>query len=240
MLIVTYKALHDTGLGYLRKCLSLIVSAWPLWSCRVGILWIPLFKQCYLLWQHTFSRAVPALWNEVIPEIWMTSLLLFRRMIKIWFFTQSLWWGRMRHLTSFHLVMTLCLLWPREASQVCLSSFPCSILTQFVRLLLKADLHRALSTWEICYRAQFCHNSKTVIFNAQVPENDVGAFSTEHQFWVNWYKLVMIHLNNSFKELWSRYCSTHVSYFLWLDNWVYETFIECKLLQNDIVQGCQT
>lgn len=151
MLIVIYKALHDIGLGYLRKCLSPLVSAWPLWSCRVGILWIPLFKQCYLLWQHTFSIAVPALWNEVIPEIWLaSSLLLFRRMIKIWFFTQSLWWGRLRHLTSFHLVMTLCLLWPREASEVCLSRFPCSILTQFVRLLLKADLHRTLSTWEIC------------------------------------------------------------------------------------------
>lgn len=66
---------------------SPIASAWRLQSCRVGIglLWLNNTIQCAI------SVAASALWNWAPTEIWMSPILLFRRVLKIWLFTHALW-----------------------------------------------------------------------------------------------------------------------------------------------------
>lgn len=96
VVVIIFRALYSTGLGYLWECLSLRPSAHTARSSRIGILWItrsnevgklqvPILKSCHLVGprKHAFSIVAFALRNTVPLEIWQApNLLAFQKAIK--------------------------------------------------------------------------------------------------------------------------------------------------------------
>lgn len=82
-LVVPYQVLHGLGPGDLRHHLSPILSGQPLRSCKVGMFWVPLITISY------FRTPEAHLQRSAYPPEWgPPTLLLFRRAMKTWFFTQ--------------------------------------------------------------------------------------------------------------------------------------------------------
>uniref|UniRef100_A0A8D0BC31 Reverse transcriptase domain-containing protein n=1 Tax=Salvator merianae TaxID=96440 RepID=A0A8D0BC31_SALMN len=94
VLVVTYKALHGLGPGYLRDRLLPHVSQRPVRSHRVGLLQVPSANQCRLAGPRgrAFSVAAPTLWNQLPLEIRTApTLLAFRKILKTHLCRQA--WG---------------------------------------------------------------------------------------------------------------------------------------------------
>lgn len=84
--VIIYKVLHDIGAGYLRDHLSPIISSFSVRSGSIDALHDHSVKQCHVLGSENwdFSVTVPALWNNISPEIYIVPSLM-------WLFSQALW-----------------------------------------------------------------------------------------------------------------------------------------------------
>lgn len=82
MLVITYKVLHDMGLGYLRDHLYPDTSTCPIRYRRRGMFWVPSTKEPHLR-GGTLSAMAPTFWG-IIPWRWDRPLLYwpFRRFWK--------------------------------------------------------------------------------------------------------------------------------------------------------------
>lgn len=81
--------LPGMGAGYLRNCLSPMVSAWSIRVNGIHMLWVLLIEQCHILEprQCGFSVATLALWNEIPSDI--LTLMAFWRVLTIWLYSQT-------------------------------------------------------------------------------------------------------------------------------------------------------
>lgn len=85
--LVTYKAMHNIGPGYLNECWPPIVS-WHFLA--VGVVHYASIKCCQLVGpsKHAFSVVAPTLWNGMPLKIrTVVSLLGFQKTLKtcLWF-----------------------------------------------------------------------------------------------------------------------------------------------------------
>lgn len=97
VLVVTFKALHDSGPGYLWDQLFLVVPTRPIQSSRRGTLWVLSASERQLVrpWRTTSSAMVSTLWNIIPPEIRLPPrhLLAFHKVLKTWFCGSRVWDG---------------------------------------------------------------------------------------------------------------------------------------------------
>ena len=87
VLVITFKALHGMGPGYLKDRLVPIRSTCPTQACKEGMLRTRSTKEFHLVgsWRRAFSAVAPALWNILLPKVRQApSLLDFRRQLKTW------------------------------------------------------------------------------------------------------------------------------------------------------------
>ncbi|XP_058052944.1 uncharacterized protein LOC131205078 isoform X2 [Ahaetulla prasina] len=93
VLVITFKALHGIGPGYLRdRLLPPIASHRPVRSHREGLLGVPSAKQCRLAGPRgrAFSVGAPTLWNELPLGLRLLSdLRAFKRELKTFLFQRA-------------------------------------------------------------------------------------------------------------------------------------------------------
>ncbi|KAK9395419.1 hypothetical protein NXF25_018780 [Crotalus adamanteus] len=94
VLVITFKALHGIGPGYLQDRILPHSSQRPVRSHRLGLLQVPSARQCRLAGPRgrAFSVVAPTWWNQLPPEVRTTPTLpAFKKAVKTLLFRQA--WG---------------------------------------------------------------------------------------------------------------------------------------------------
>lgn len=104
VLIVIYKALHRILPGYLSIPIASYSICLANLMLQFDVFQVASVSKCHLLgpWKYAFSVATSAFWNWCFPQIWLALiLLLFRRTMKTWFFSQAKCFDHFLHYSSF-------------------------------------------------------------------------------------------------------------------------------------------